>query len=179
MRRQIAALIVGMLACPLLVSGQTVAPGARVRFSTPGEDRRTGTLVALTPDTLEVRVEGRASSTRLPLDQITRLDVSRGREQHLMSRAGLGFVLGAGLGALGTAAVQSGCHPSGDQFCFGTGDGALIGGIFYGAVGGVVGLIAGAIPSESWEKVSLEPRRITVVAPSSNGRHGVGLRVAF
>lgn len=178
MRRQIAALVVGMLVFPLLASAQTLVPGTRVRFSHPGEGTRTGTFVALTADTLEVALPGRTEPARVPLDQVTRLDVSHGMQRQPLRRAGIGFLVGGVVGAVGVAAAESGCDRTQD-FCFGAGDGALIGGIFYGAVGGVLGLVAGMIPSESWEQVKLERQRISLVAPSSGHGRGVGLRFAF
>jgi hypothetical protein len=178
MRRQIAALVVGMLVLPQLAPAQTLVPGTRVRFSHPGEGTRTGTFVALTADTLGVALPGRTEPTRLPLDQVTRLDVSHGMQRQPLRRAGIGFLVGGVVGAVGVAAAESGCNRS-EDFCFGTGDGALIGGIFYGAVGGVLGLVAGVIPSEHWERVKLERQRISLVAPSVGHGRGVGLRFAF
>ena len=40
------------------LAAQTLVPGTRVRVTHPGEGTRTGTFVALTADTLEVRFEG-------------------------------------------------------------------------------------------------------------------------
>ena len=179
MRRQIAALIVGMLVFPQLAAAQTLVPGARVRFSHPGEGTRTGTFVALTADTLEVALSERTEPTRLPLDQVTRLDVSHGMQRQLLRRAGIGFLVGGVVGGVGVAASESGCHASSGQFCLGVGGGAILGGIFFGAVGGVLGLVAGVIPSESWERVKLEQQRISLVAPSVGRGRGVGLRYAF
>lgn len=42
-----------------------------------------------------------------------------------------------------------------------------------------IGLLSGAIPSERWERVSLEQRRVSFVAPSTGNGQGVGLRIAF
>ena len=177
MRRQIAALVVGLLVLPHVVSAQTLTPGTRVRFTHPGEGARTGTVVALTPDTLEVRLPDRADAAHVPLDQVARLEVSRGMQRQPLRRAGIGFVVGAAVGALGVAASESDCHENSGQICFGAGGGAMIGGIFFGAVGGVLGLVAGVIPSEKWERVTLEQRRISLVTPARS--RGVGLKIAF
>jgi hypothetical protein len=179
MRRQIAALLIGVLLLPRLVSGQTLAPGTRVRFSHPGEGTRTGTVVALTSDTLEVRLAGRSEPARLPLDQVTRLDVSLGLQRHLMARAGVGFLTGTTLGALGGAIAEAGCGPNDRRFCLNAGGGALVYGLFFGCLGGILGLTAGVIPSETWERFPLERRRLTLVAPSGGNGRGVGLRIAF
>ena len=66
MRRPIAAVLAGLLLLPL-ASGQALLPGTRVRFSHPGEGTRTGTVVAFTADTLEVRLPDRAEPAHLPL----------------------------------------------------------------------------------------------------------------
>jgi len=63
MRRPIAAVLAGLLLLPQLASGQALLPGTRVRFSHPGEGTRTGTVVAFTADTLEVRLPGRAEAS--------------------------------------------------------------------------------------------------------------------
>jgi hypothetical protein len=178
MRPQIAALLVGMIVFPQLAPAQTLVPGTRVRFSHPGEGTRTGTFVALTADTLEVTLPGRTEPARLPLDQVTQLDVSHGMQRQPLRRAGIGFLVGGVVGAVGTAAAESSCNRS-EDFCFGAGVGAFVGGIFYGAVGGVIGLAAGVIPSESWERVKLERQRISLVTPSAGHGRGVGLRFAF
>ena len=177
MRRQIAVLLIGLFVVPQLVSGQTIAPGTRVRVSHPGEGTRTGTLVALTADTLEVRLGG-AESVHLPVAQVTRLDVSLGKQRHLLRGAGVGFLVGGGLGALAGGAAGSSCAPH-EWLCPGTGGGAVIGGVFFGSIGGVLVLIAGVIPTEKWERVGLQERRISLVAPSGSHGRGVGLRLAF
>jgi len=178
MRRSIAALLVVLSILPRLASAQTLAPGTRVRFSHPGEGTRTGAVVALTPDTLSILIPGRAEPARVPLDQLTRLEVSRGMQRQPLRRAGIGFLVGAGVGAIGVAAIEAGCDSS-REICFGAGGGALIGGIFYGAVGGVIGLVAGVIPSEKWERVTREPRRLSIVGPTGSHGKGVGLKLAF
>ena len=177
MRRQIAVLLVGLLMLPRPVSGQTLTPGTRVRVSHPGEGTRTGTVVALTTDTLEVLLAGRAESAHLPLAQLTRLEVSRGKKRH-MRNAGVGLIVGAGVGAVGGYITGEDDCPQ-EWLCINRPTGAFLGGAFFGSLGGVVGLITGVIPTETWERVSLEGRRISLVAPSSGHGRGVGLRLAF
>jgi hypothetical protein len=178
MRRQIAALLVAVFMMPQLVSGQTLTPGTRVRVTHPGEGTRTGTVVALTADTLEVLLAGHSEPAHLPLTQVTRLDVSRGLEHRVLARAGVGFLVGAGLGAIGGAISESRCSAS-EFICLGAGGGALVGGVFFGSVGGLIGLIAGLAPSEKWERVALDARRISFVVPSRSHAGGVGLRLEF
>jgi len=174
MRRHIAVLLVVALVVPQVVFSQTLRQGARVRVSQPDEVR-TGTVVALTGDTLEVRLTGDAYPRRLRLDQLTGLDVSNGTQRH-MRRAGVGLGVGLAVGAVaGFAAGEDDCAKK--WICINRPTGAALGAGFFGAIGGVVGLIAGVIPSEKWERFPLEGRRVSLAAPS--GGRGVGLRIAF
>jgi hypothetical protein len=177
MRRQIAALLVAGFIFPQVLSAQAIMPGARVRFTHPGEGTRTGTMVTLTADTLEVRLAGQSEASHVPLAQVTRLDVSLGKQRRRMRFAGIGFIAGGVAGAALGAAEGSSC--TGEFLCPGAGGGAALGAVFFGSVGGIIGLIAGAVPSERWERVPLEARRISLVAPSSGHGRGVGLRLAF
>ncbi len=175
MRRHIAVLLAGVLLLPGVVSGQALQPGSVVRFSQPGEGTHTGTVVALTADTLKVQLTGSAEPARLPLDQVTRLEVSRGRERH-PGYAGVGALIGLSVGAVGGfAAGEDDCR--GKWVCINRPGGALLGGGIFGAAGAVLGLVAGAIPSESWERVHLEGHRVGLVTPPVG--QGVGLRFAL
>ena len=177
MRRTIASLLVALVMVPQVISAQSLLPGTRVRVTHPGEGTRTGTVVALTPDTLEVRLVGHAEASHMPLAQVTRLEFSLGRQRHLMRGAGIGFLIGGTVGAATGAAAGSSCD--GEWLCPGAGGGAVLGGVFLGSVGGIIGLVAGVVPSERWERVPLDARRISLVTPSSRHGHGVGLKVAF
>ena len=177
MRRTIAALFVAVFMVPQVISAQALQPGTRVRVTHPGEGTRTGTVVALTPDTLEVRLVGHTETSYMPLAQVTRLDVSLGKQRHLIRAAGIGFIVGGVVGAVAGAADGSSC--TGEFLCPGAGGGAVLGGVFVGSLGGIIGLIAGVVPSERWERVPLEPRRISIVTPSGSHGRGVGLKVAF
>jgi hypothetical protein len=174
MRRPIAILIAALLV-PQLVSSQTLTPGSRVRVSHPFAGIRTGTVVALTPDTLEMRLGEDSVSVHLPLVEVTRLEVSRGKRRH-MSDAAVGLVVGAAVGAVaGYATGDNDC--SHEFICFDRSATAAIGGIFFGGLGGVIGLVKGVIPTETWERVPLQARRVSLVAAPS-GRGG-GLRFSF
>jgi hypothetical protein len=163
---------------PQVASGQAIMPGSRVRVTQPGEGRRVGTVVQVTADSLEVRFADRTVPTHMAVGQLTRLDVSLGKERRVMHRAGVGFFVGGGVGAALGAIGESDCDSS-ELFCLGAGGGALLGGIFLGAVGGVVGMVAGLSPSERWERVSLERSRFSLVAPTRGHGRGLGLSLAF
>lgn len=177
MRRKIAILLVAMLVFPQLVAGQTLAPGTRVRVSHPSEGTRTGTVVASTTDTLEVRLAGTSQSTHLPLAEVTQLDVSMGRQRHVLTSTGMGLLVGATLGAVaGYAAGSDDCNAN-VSFCLTRGELALAAGSYFGYAGGVIGLVVGLFPREKWERVSLDARRIGFVGPSRSHGPGVGLRI--
>ena len=179
MRRHLSVLLVGLFMIPQALAGQAISPGSRVRVTHPGEGTRVGTVVALTADTLEVRFAGRSDAALMSLDQVSRVDVSRGKERRVLRRAGVGFLVGAGIGAVSGAIAESQCDPATDFICLGADGGALLGGVFLGAVGGIVGAIVGLAPSERWERVHVERRRIGIVAPATSSGRGLGLALSF
>jgi hypothetical protein len=176
MRRHIAVLLVGGLMLPQTVAAQSLAPGARVRFSYPGDGTRTGSVVSLTRDTLVVRLADSPESAHLALDRVARLEVSLGmqsRTRHVKK----GLAIGAGLGA--AAGLFAPCSGGPQPICVSPLAGAVLGAIGVGAEGAVVGLIVGVRRSEKWEWVPLEWRHVSLVSPSTGHVRGVGLRFAF
>jgi hypothetical protein len=176
MRRHIAVLLVGVLVLPRLVAAQSLAPGARVRFSYPGEGTRTGSVVSLTRDTLVVRLADSPESAHLALDRVARLEVSLGmqdRTRHVKK----GLAIGAGLGAV--AGLIAPCSGGPQPICVNPLAGAVLGVIGGGAEGALVGLIVGVRRSEKWEWVPLEWRHLSLVSPTAGYARGVGLRFAF
>ena len=179
MRRHLAILLAGLFMVPAALAGQSVSAGSRVRVTQPREGTRIGTVVALTVDSLEVRFAPGSDPARVALAEVTRLDVSRGSERRTMGRAAMGVVVGVGVGSLIGAVSASDCSTTVQVCRTSRGNRILSGGTLLGAVGGVVGLIAGRSPSEKWEPVSLERRRIVLVAPTRSHGSGVGLSLAF
>jgi hypothetical protein len=179
MRRHLSVLLVGLFLIPQALAGQSIAPGSRVRVTHPGEGTRVGTVVALTADSLEVRFAGRSDAAHMSLDQVSRVDVSRGRERRVLRRAGVGFLVGAGVGAVTGAISESQCEPEKEFICLGADGGAFLGGMFFGALGGVVGAVAGLAPSERWERVHVERPRIGIIAPATGNGRGFGLALSF
>jgi hypothetical protein len=178
MRRQLAALVVGLFMVPQLASSQPLAAGSRVRFTYAGDDARTGTFVALTADSLEVRLPGKSQASRMPLSRVMRLDVSNGSERHILATGQLGLLIGVGVGVAIGAVSNEGCDANGFG-CTSRSDNMMIGGTFLGALGGVVGLIAGLKGSEKWEHVQLQRPRVGLVAPSRSRGGGVALSLVF
>jgi hypothetical protein len=176
MRRRIGILLVGALVLPRSASGQSLAPGARVRFSYAGEGRRTGTVVSLTRDTLVVRLGDGSPASHLALDRVARLEVSEGMESRTRY-VKKGLIIGGGIGAL--AGLIAPCSGGPEPICVSPLAGAVLGGIGGGAEGSLVGLIVGVRRSEKWEWVPLEWRHLGLVTPSAARGRGVGLRISF
>ncbi len=89
----------------------------------------------------------------------------------------MGFFLGAAVGGIVGAVSSTDC--SANDFCAGPGPGALFTGLVLGGVGALIGRGYHLAPFEKWEPVSLERRRVSLVAPSGSNKRGVGLRIAF
>jgi len=101
---------IALAACPLGVSSlgaQTVpsvtiagvSAGSRVRIRTANEAPFVGTLLRSVGDTLLVELTDGAS-LEVPRQRITRLDVSGGIRRRSWQGAGIGFLAGAGVGAV-------------------------------------------------------------------------------
>ncbi len=107
-----ATMLVAILAFVPLASATAqvpVRPGARVRVTghfcqfysncEGGQpEHRVGTFVAWKADTLVVQSNGDTLS--VPVNLVTRLDVSRGRKTNTGKGAGIGFLLGGFVGAV-------------------------------------------------------------------------------
>ena len=176
MRRRLAIFLVGALVLARSASGQSLAPGARVRFAYPGEGTRTGTVVSLTRDTLVVRLGDGSPAAHLALDRVARLEVSLGMESRTR-HVKKGMAIGAGLGAV--AGLLAPCSGGPQPICVSPVAGAILGTIGGGAEGAVVGLLVGVRRSEKWEWVPLEWRHLGVITPSTARGRGVGLRLTF
>lgn len=162
-----AATVLGL---PRDVSGQAVPPGARVRVSydcAPSCQVFRGTVGAVTPDTIVIRVDGETHS--LFRGAIRSLEV-RTRPNRRLVGGVVGFLLGsaAGLGVTVIGASASDC--TGDFGCWGwlaaVPAGALVG-TFVG-----IGVGGGA----KWESV---PVRGPVVARRGPAPLRVHVRLRF
>lgn len=115
-----------------------VEPGVRLRVTLDSGalNRIIGVLVSQRPDSLWLR-RGRSSpNLAVPRFRVIQLEVSRGRQSYWRLGAGLGSLVGMGVGAL---IVRSKTYQLGDntpavQFLASVGIGALIGGIIGTAI---------------------------------------------
>ena len=192
MRR--ATILVAILAFVPLVSATAqvpLRPGERVRVTrlplcppntlcvkTPRQS--VGTFVAWKSDTLVVQSNGDTLS--VPVDRVTRLDLSRGRKTNTGMGAGIGFFVGGLVGAgIGYASYEE-CVPQGWFSCIGDFGpetlafaGALIGGLGGLVTGAFIGL---AIQTDRWREVPLDRVRVSL-GPQRDGRFGLGASVRF
>jgi hypothetical protein len=88
---------------------------------------------------------------RIPLDSVTRLEVSRGRHRQTARGAGVGFLVGAAagliVGPISMECPEYGCDTS-------PAVAAALGGIVFGGLGALVGLgVGAATTSETWQEV--------------------------
>ena len=163
-------------ACAVMVcpgAAQWVEPGARVRVSGEHAPRLVGRFVRRIGDTLEIEPENRLGIVRLPLGQVRRLEVSRGRT----TGAKTGMVVGI-LTGLGLAAVITLGHPDGAGDLGTQADLFKVAAVGLGSVGLVSGVIIGSFTThETWGRAEL---RAHLIGQDAYGaRAGLHFRVAF
>ncbi len=196
-----ATMLVAILAfVPLASATAQVRPGARVRvtghFCRPfysncvgGQpEHRVRTFVVWKSDTLVVQSNGDTLS--VPVNLVTRLDVSRGRKSFGAGRGGIiGGVVGAASAAIiGAASYEEPEEPQpcvlfclfqDPEFSRTAADAAVLGAAFGAVVGYAIGrLLGSAIKTERWQEVPLDRLRVSF-GPQRDGRVGLGLPVSF
>lgn len=135
-----------------------VDTGTRVRVQARTEHGwriSTGTLTAWEHDTIALRT-ARNEQLRVPLAQVMRLDVSRGKGvvgSHVLIGAGAGLVVGSVVGGVVGSRSCRDCWFEGLQVI----GGAIVGGLIGTASGALVGV---AIKGERWRRVPLEQRTL-------------------
>jgi len=156
------------LLIPALSAAQTpdpvwpIAAGSRVRIVSPilGDQRQTGFVAASTADTLVFRPAARdASPIAIATPNIARIEVASGTHSRKAKGSLVGFLIGAGAGALIGAATYKKPKPCG--FCFiedSRGFDAALGGVLGGIVGVITGTVVGSRQTDSWVPVAV-PRR--------------------
>ncbi len=173
-------ILVAILAfVPLASATAQVRPGARVRvtghFCQPfysncvggSPQQYRGTFVTWKADTLVTESNGDTLS--VPVDLVTRLDVSWGRKINTGMNARIGFLLGGLAGAVIGYASYEECVPQGWFSC--------IGPDFGPEVGGLGGLVVGAIIGGSPE-LRLDRLRVSFGLQRDDG-FGLGASVRF
>ena len=156
-----------------------LVPGATLRIAAPSVigHRFQATLVRLSADSLIVQPEY-DNPMVIPLSSVTKLEM-RGKKPNTLKGAGMGFLIGAGVGAMLLAIID--CEdilgptlPGGR--C--TTD-VLEGMVTMTAAGALVGAVIGSFShTDRWVKVPLD--RLTIgLAPQRTGGLALSASVAF
>ena len=159
-------------------------PGSRVRVTSPTTGQVVGMLVRASPDSVRVELAS-GSSLLLPARAITRLELSAGVRRQGWRGAGIGLLVGAGVGgAIGLATYRKAeCYdnPIEGFLCdivnrtsrsvTVVSDAALV-----GTAGAIVGALIGQVGRETWIRVPLlhDRTRVGVV-----GRSDFGVTIAM
>lgn len=172
------------LFAPLGASGaQAVADsllrvGTRVRVATVNSDFAIGVVHARTADSMTVAWEGGLSST-LTNAEISRIDVSAGPQPFVLRGMGFGFLGGAVVGA----AIGAATYEQSIFLDFGIGVEMAGNAIVFGALGIVLGGVAGGVGRrEGWSRVRLDrgqPQRVSVAPLLGVRSQGVRVAVRF
>ena len=162
------------------VTHQPICPAGTICLGPSPRQRSVGTFLAWKADSLVVQSNGDTLS--VPVNLVTRLDVSRGRNTNTTEGAGIGFLLGGFVGAVIGLTSYEKCESQGAFSCIGPGGPEIyaLGAAVIGGLGGVVvgALIGSAIESERWEEVPLDRLRVSL-GPQRDGRFGFGASVRF
>jgi len=160
MRRLIRLGTIALMVQPLAAWSQApsgMIPGSRIRiteFGTGHGGRRAGTLVPAGADTVALMLDGSGVAMAIPLAGISNIEMSRGLKGNAAAGIGIGFLAGAGVGALAAViAFGSEGYTSGSD-TYPTGLVALV----WAGIGGVVGMVPGGLigahsKTEKWEEV--------------------------
>lgn len=133
----------------------------RVQAASLGPTFRRATLRSTTRDSISLEPP-HAAAFSIGLDEIKTLQVLRESHTAKAKYTTIGLLVGAAGGAILGAITYSPtkCDPS-VSFCvdvFDQGSSAAMGAVLLGAAGGLVGLIAGASPKETWVPVTVPTR---------------------
>jgi hypothetical protein len=132
-----------------------VAAGSKVRIMSPvlGDRQQVGIAASATADTLSFRPEA-GGTFNIATPNIAKMDLAVGSHTRKARGAGIGFLVGAAVGAALGAASFKECQ----GFCImpdTRGFDAALGGVLLGAVGAVVGTMAGARHMDTWVPVAV------------------------
>jgi len=175
--RTISKLCALALITPVAGFSQTVAPdhvlvdvGSRVRVAAPvfgTKTKQVGTVVAVTPDTVVLRLGATLPGRSLAAADIASLEVARGTHTRKAQGAMWGTVIGAGVGGiLGYALYKEPkCQSTGFFSCFtftigptSRGSNTTVSALAGGIVGALVGTAVGSRQTDTWVPASLAAR---------------------
>jgi len=153
----------------------TDAERAKARPAGPTLNPRVGTLESYDGKTLTVSVEGLSEPVTIRRQDVRRLEVHVGRRSMWSTGAAIGGTVGALIGVLPLVACANNYRACADDGM----TGALYAPLFFGAIGGAVGAVAGApVRGDRWEAVEKTGRAGWSVAPVPGGI-GLSFSVPF
>lgn len=166
--RLISMMCIAALAVPTLSASQApdpapvwpLTPGLRVRVLSPelGGRPKTGNVISTTSDTLVFLPSKQSASAAIGTPKISRIEVAQGKRTHKLQGAVLGFLAGAGAGAILASVTYKAPKCAADAWCmdiWGQGGETAAGGILGGLLGTVVGMIAGSHETDNWVPVAV------------------------
>jgi hypothetical protein len=161
------------------LSAQNIPLGSHVRvFPLATAHPSEGSLAALSPDSLSVRVGMSSTLTTIPMDSVLAIDVGQGvRASHgvVLKDAGIGAAIGIGVVLIAAKAV---CSGGSDDFC---GLEAFLTAVPIGVVGALLGAHVGRRGEhEQWERVFERARTTSLlVGPTAHHGFAIGLSIPF
>lgn len=183
MRHLIWLSTIASLLSPIVAWSQEpagIVPGSRIRLTQleAGKSRRrSGTVVTAAADTVVLRLDGPGATATYSLAKVSGLEVSRGRKGHVAVGVGVGFLAGAGTGALvgALACKNQGCLSGSDDM-----GGAVV--ALAAGIGGVVGMVVGGVigghKTDTWEAVPSSSLHASTL-PTGAGRFAFALSLQF
>lgn len=149
----------------------TLEPGARVRVTVGGAQPRVQVGVHQLVSDSALVLQSDSASFSIPLDLVTRVEVSRGRESHWLAGAAVGFVVGLVVvrsilhsegGSGGSTAM---CDQERNQDSMSSGECHAITVAGVAAATGLGAGIGGLIMTDLWQDVPVERLRPTMAPP--------------
>lgn len=156
----------------------SLTPGARVRISAPDLDlrNRAGKIVRATEDSVTIDFRGRRPPVTMPIESLSRMEVSTGKRSRagLARGVGIGLLIGAAIGSVIASALSEGTCADECQ----RGSRVLVrgGGVAGAVLGGVIGV---ATAPDRWEEVSLRREASASGMVRHHPTTRVGLTISF
>lgn len=169
----LVGLLAGACGPKAMVRAPIPVPGDRVRVTT-GDHRVVYEFREVRGDVLVVQSGDHLFSVPLAsVDELEAVAEHRSRTQNAMAGAGIGLVVGGGVGALMGLALSSSCGPN-DWLCGDPAASAAVGAMGLGCIAVPLGLIIGTVSSTAvWRPVESTAFRVQAGA---TGGLGVVLR---
>ncbi len=158
----------------------STAPGSRVRLTAPslGLSKAVGTVQEATYQAIVVQFEYPRRVETVDRSEIAAIEVSTPGQRKVLKSVGVGFLVGAGSGAL--MGLASGDDPQQEWFAFTAEEKAVMGGVGLGLTGAAVGLIVGLVRrNDVWSPALPANADLTILPVVREGGAGVHVGLAL